>query len=227
MPRDDLLSTLRQTLPRLWRLRSQLQPTFHLDTVAAIDTAFLQHHGIRAVLWDVDGTVMSFHGGDVDPAFPHVRKLFRDGPGRHAILSNCHESRFEELGRMFPEVPIVRAYSTATGPIVRVKQRGGDTHTSHEVLELLNAGGRQIRKPSGELVGYCMHVLEEKDPNSVLIVGDQYVTDVASANLAGIRSAKVRTFRRDTFPRALRFSQALEATLYRVMHGRPVAEEPS
>jgi predicted HAD superfamily phosphohydrolase YqeG len=219
MPRDDLLSTLRQTIPRLWRLRNYLEPTFHLDTVAAIDAAFLQRHGVRAVLWDVDGTVMSFHGGDVDPAFPHVRDLFRDGPGRHAILSNCHESRFEELGRMFPEVPIVRAYSTANGPIFRVKQQGSDTHTSHEVSELLNAGGRQIRKPSGELVDYCMQLLGEKDPNSVLMVGDQYLTDVASANLAGIRSAKVRTFRRDTFPRAIRFSQSLEAMLYRAMNG--------
>ena len=221
MPRDDLLATLRQTLPRLWRLRHQLEPTFHVDSAVAIDAAFLERHGISAVLWDVDGTVMSFHGGDVDPEFPHVRKLFRDGPGRHAILSNCHESRFEELGRMFPEVHVVRAYSTANGPIFRVKQQGNDTHTSHEVLELLRAGGRQIRKPSGELVNYCMQLLGEKDPNSVLMVGDQYLTDVASANLAGIRSAKVRTFRRDTFPRALRLSQALEATLYTVMHGRP------
>ncbi len=67
-----------------------------------------------------------------------------------------------------------------------------------------------------------MELLAEKDQNRVLMVGDQYLTDVASANLAGIRSAKVRTFRRDTFPRSLRFSQALEVTLYRVMHGRPV-----
>ena len=219
----DYLAAFRQTVPRLWQLRSQLQPTFHVDTVAAIDAAFLQRHGIRAVLWDVDGTIMSYHGRDIDPGFTHVRELFRNGPARHAILSNCDEVRFEELGRIFPEVPIVRGYTTSDRSVFRSRTNGTDTHTPGEVERLLAAGGRQIHKPSGELVRYCMRALEVDDPDAVLMVGDQYLTDIASANLAGVRSAKVNTFSRGTFPRAIRFSQSLEALLYaavgRRIHG--------
>ena len=210
----DHLATLRQTVPRLWHLIGQLRPTFHLDTVAAVDAEFLRSHRIRAALWDVDGTIMSYHGRDVDPGFVHVRELFRTGPARHAILSNCDEVRFEELGRIFPEVPIVRGYTTSDGPVFRSRTNGTDTHTPGDVERLLAAGGRQIRKPSGELVRYCMRALEVDDPDAVLMVGDQYLTDIASANLAGVRSAKVKTFRRGTFPLQIRISQRIEALLY-------------
>ena len=215
----DHLATFRQIVPRLWQLLGQLRPTFHLDTVAAVDGAFLQRYGIRAVLWDVDGTIMSYHGRDIDPGFAHVRELFQNGPARHAILSNCDEVRFDELGRIFPEVPVVRGYTTSDGPVFRSKTNGTDTHTPGEVERLLAAGGRQIRKPSGELVRSCMRALEVDDPHAVLMVGDQYLTEVASANLAGVRSAKVKTFRRDTFPRAIRLSQRLEALLYAAVGG--------
>jgi predicted HAD superfamily phosphohydrolase YqeG len=42
------------------------------------------------------------------------------------------------------------------------------------------------------------------------MVGDQYWTDVAGAGLAGIRSAKVPTAGRSTFPPALRAFQTIE-----------------
>ncbi len=86
-----------------------------------------------------------------------------------------------------------------------------------QVSALLANGARQIRKPSGDLITYAMNVLGIDDPKSILMVGDQYLTDVASANLAGARSAKVRTFRRDTFPASIRFSQRLEQALNGLM----------
>lgn len=207
-------ATLRQSLPRLGRLITQLRPTFHLDSVNAVDGEFLRTNGVRAVLWDVDGTVMAYHAHDVDPQFPHVRMLLRDGPARHAILSNCDERRFEELGEIFPEVPLLRGYTTKQGAVFRRKLGGQDTHTAEAVEALLAAGGRQIRKPSGELIRYGMEVLDVDDAAAVLMVGDQYLTDVASANLAGAKSVKVRTFRRDTFPRDIQASQRIEQFLY-------------
>jgi predicted HAD superfamily phosphohydrolase YqeG len=191
-----------------------MRPTFDLDSAADVNAGFLERHGVQAVLWDVDGTVMAYHRQDVDPAFAHVRQLFRNGPARHAVLSNCDEERFEALGRIFPEVPIVRGYTTADGLVFRNRSGGRDTHEPEEVRELLANGDCQIRKPSGELVRYGMQLLEVGDPNSVLMVGDQYLTDVASANLAGARSAKVKTFRRDTFPLTIRVAQRLEQLLY-------------
>jgi predicted HAD superfamily phosphohydrolase YqeG len=188
--------------------------------VAEIDEVFLEQNGIRAVLWDVDGTLMSYHGKNVDPEFSHVRAMFRDGAARHAILSNCNEARFDELGRIFPEVPLLRAYSAPREDVFRFRLHEIDTHTPEDIEHLLATGGRQIRKPSGELIQHGMEVLKETDPQAVLMVGDQYLTDIASANLAGARSVKVETFRQDTFPRTLRVSQMLEGSLYKLFGGR-------
>jgi len=58
-------------------------------------------------------------------------------------------------------------------------------------------------------------------PEAALMVGDQYFTDIASANLAGVRSAKVPTLHRASFPAPVRWSQRLEAVLYRLKHGLP------
>ncbi|UCD23417.1 MAG: HAD hydrolase-like protein [Gemmatimonadota bacterium] len=215
MPLDHF-ATLRQSIPRMRHLVSQLEPTYRLETVAEINEAFLEQNGIRAVLWDVDGTLMPYHGKDVDPVFPHVRAMFRDGPARHAILSNCDEARFDELGHIFPEVPLLRAYSVPRETVFRFRLREIDTHTPEDIEHLLATGGKQIRKPSSELIRHGMDVLKETDPEAVLMVGDQYLTDIASANLAGVRSVKVETFRPDTFPRTLRVSQLLESLVYRL-----------
>jgi predicted HAD superfamily phosphohydrolase YqeG len=211
-------TTLRQSLPRLGHLLSQLQPTYHLDTVAEIDAAFLIELSIDAVLWDVDGTLMTYHGDEVDNRFSHIRNLFRNGPARHAILSNCDETRYETLSELFPEVHILRGYITADGLVYRHRLEGRDTHTGYEVNSILSNGGSQIRKPSRELIEYGRQVLEVDDPHSVLMVGDQYLTDIASANLAGVRSVKVRTFGPDTFPRPIRLSQRLENLLYAALY---------
>ena len=212
----DRLLTIRQTLPRIVALLPQLRPTWHVTSAAEVDAAFLERHEIAAVLWDVDGTVMAFHGSDIAHEFPHLRVLFRDGPGRHAILSNCDEPRFEVLGQIFPEVPVLRGYVTEAGMVFRHRRGGHDTHRREEVQGLLANGGRQLRKPSGDLVRYGMEVLEVVDGRAVLVVGDQYLTDIASANLASTRSAKVPTFRPETFPASLRASQRFERGLYRV-----------
>jgi predicted HAD superfamily phosphohydrolase YqeG len=214
------LVTLRQTIPRLRHVLSHVEPTFRFDTVAKIDAPFLIQRGIHAVLWDVDGTLMAYHAADIDVQFPLVRALFRDGPARHAILSNCDEQRFEQLGRIFPEVPLLRGYRTDDGPVFRHLWQGADTHTPEGVRRILSHGGTQIRKPSGDLVRYGMRVLDETDSQAVLVVGDQYLTDIASANLAGALSAKVPTFRQDTFPMVIRLSQRLENAVYRLVRRR-------
>ncbi len=212
------LATLRQSIPRIGKLLLHLEPTHHLESVADVNAAFLTAHGIRAVLWDVDGTLMAYHASDVDPTFSHVRAMFSDGPARHAILSNCDEDRFVALAKIFPEVPLIRGYGTVGGLVYRHRLGSVDTHSQADAARILAGGGRQIRKPSAELVRYGMRVLEESDPLTVLMVGDQYLTDVASANLAGVQSVKVRTFRQDSFPPSIRASQRIEQILYRFFY---------
>jgi predicted HAD superfamily phosphohydrolase YqeG len=51
-------------------------------------------------------------------------------------------------------------------------------------------------------------------------VGDQYFTDVAGANLAGVRSIKLPTLAKETFRIPVRISHALERAVYAILYGR-------
>jgi predicted HAD superfamily phosphohydrolase YqeG len=51
-----------------------------------------------------------------------------------------------------------------------------------------------------------------------MMVGDQYFTDVAGANLAGVLSVKVNTYDRSSFTLPIRIFQRAELVLYRVLH---------
>jgi len=57
------------------------------------------------------------------------------------------------------------------------------------------------------------------DPLTLMMVGDQYFTDVAGANLCGAVSVKVSTWRPDSFPLALRLFQWAEKVVYAVRYG--------
>ena len=216
VPRADWLTTARQTLPRLIRLVRELEPTYFLPDSRAVSPEFLRSEGIRAVVWDVDGTLMSYHAPAVDPEFvPTLQALEAMGVGQ-AILSNCGEERFVELGRMFPHWPVVRAYQLGSDRIYRVLLRGQDSLGTREASALLGQGAHQVRKPDGPLFLHTLGVLGDLQPEEALMVGDQHLTDIATANLASARSAKVPAWRRETFPFPVRASQWLELALYRL-----------
>ncbi|WP_428276433.1 HAD hydrolase-like protein [Candidatus Palauibacter sp.] len=218
------VQTSRRLLPRLRRLSREIRPTFHLDSVAEMSPGALRDLGVEAVLWDVDGTLMGHHEDSVDPALaPAFEALLAATGLRHAIVSNCEEERFAELGTIFPEVPAVLGYKTGTGPVFHIRRGAADEWRGRG-----DAGGasartlRPIRKPSRRLVRAALEELDLADrPDAALMVGDQYFTDIASANLAGVRSVKVRTLHRGSFPAPVRLSQRLEGVLYRLKHGRP------
>ncbi len=219
-PRDWLL-TARQTLPRLRRIIGKLKPTYHLDDVRGIDEKFLNTHSIQGLIWDVDGTLTNYHAMEVaDELRPHIKMLFADKSLKHAILSNCDERRFDELKAVFPRIPLIRAYQSPTGPVFRTALGDDDTHSRDHIIDLLAAGGQQIRKPSRELIEHATNVLGVP-PDRCVMIGDQYFTDVASANLAGARSIKVKTFGKRTFPRSIQITQKLELAIYRMLNGAP------
>ena len=197
-----------------------MRPTWWFTDISALTADRLVELGIAAAIWDVDGTLMSYHAEEVDPRFhAQIRALFRDSRVRHAILSNCGEERFLLLGRLFPEIPVMRGYRRRDGETVfRILHGGNDSLSG--VAALLADGAQPIRKPDGELVRRAMAALGVEEPARVVMIGDQYMTDVASANLAGARSIKVDTFRRDSFPLPVKLSQSLERMLYAIFHGR-------
>ncbi|MEZ4647409.1 MAG: HAD hydrolase-like protein [Candidatus Eisenbacteria bacterium] len=212
----DWLTTARQTLPRLIRLLDHLEPTYRFHDVRDVSPEFTAREGIAAVVWDVDGTLMSYHGTETDPLFvPNLEALASAGV-RQAILSNCGESRFLELGAMFPDFPIVRGYDLGGERVYRVLHQGVDSLGDGRAKELLGRGAHQVRKPDGPLLLATLGALGDIDPSTALMVGDQFLTDVATGNLAGARSGKLPAWAKDTFPATLRVSQGLERLLYRI-----------
>lgn len=212
-------TTFFQVLPRLASVLRQMRPTWHLDALAEVNADFLRRHRLRGLIWDVDGTLT----GDRRPALsPESAGPFLLLMGmkdlKHVCLSNAGEERYRQLGTMFPEMPILRVYERAGAVYYRRLQGTRDNWTADELNERLEAGWRVIRKPSAVLVDYAVRELGcTKD--EVLMIGDQYLTDVAGANLGGVRSVKLPTLARETFRPVVRFSQHLELALYAVLYG--------
>jgi len=214
---SDWVTTLRQTAPRLLQTIRAGHPDFEMPDVRAVTKEFLDRQGIELVLWDVDGTLMAYHAKAVAPEFAaHLEELLADASLTHVVLSNCGEDRFVELASIFPNWTLARAYSTKAGPILRLRTGDKDTHSDEEVRDLLAAGGRVIRKPSPLPFQLLLSEMGDVDPSATLMVGDQHLTDVAGANQAGVRSAKVVTYRPDSFPPILRVGQQIERALVRI-----------
>ncbi len=215
----DWVLTLKQTLPRVGTVLQNLRPTLHLPDLRAIDAALLAEHGIRGLIWDIDGTVMPNHAAAVHAEFAAAFGALVEHPAlRHVILSNSGERRFAELGTIFPQLPILRAYRTKRGPRFR-RLQGGVDHWSGADGEV--SGADVIKKPDAILIELALRELGVTDRDQVLMIGDQYFTDIAGANLGGVRSAKVDTLARETFTLPIRMFQRTEALLFRLLHGAP------
>ena len=215
----DWVLTLWQTVPRLGTVLRNLQPTLHLPDLRAIDAELLQELGIRAIIWDIDGTVMPSHAPAVHPELaPSFVRLIEDPSLKHVVLSNSGERRYTELGTIFPAIPILRAYKVKDGVSYRRLLQGAEAWSGASSPA---SGRKVIKKPDRMLIEFALKELEIDDRDRVLMVGDQYFTDVAGANLAGIRSVKVNTLERSSFALPVRTFQRAEAVVYRVLHGRP------
>ncbi len=94
---------------------------------------------------------------------------------------------------------------------------GADSWTPDELAARLAEGARVIRKPNRLLVEYAVRELEATR-DSVLMVGDQYLTDVAGANLAGVRSVKLPTVEPGSFRWSVRISQRIESLLFALLY---------
>jgi hypothetical protein len=168
----------------------------------------------------VDGTLTGDRRTDLIPesAGP-FRALLADESLRHVILSNASEVRFRQLGEMFPDIPLLRGYVHRGATRFRTLHRGVDSWTADQLEERLADGAHVLRKPNADLVAYAVRELRCEKAH-VAMVGDQYLTDVAGANLGGVRSIKLPTLAPETFRRAVRLGQIVETVLFAVVHGR-------
>jgi len=216
----DWLDTVRQSLPVAWRVARRTAPTFDLGSLAELDEAFLGEHGIRGLLWDVDGTLTHYHASGLAPEAEPVRPLLSRSDVAQAIVSNCDEDRFAELGRIFPGLPILKLYESAGGGVVgRRLERGRERWFTAESGALYDPPAVElvaVRKPDARIIRFGVEQLGVPS-GEVLMVGDQYWTDVAGAGLAGVRSARVPTAGRPTFPPALRAFQSFDGLVRRLL----------
>jgi predicted HAD superfamily phosphohydrolase YqeG len=222
----DWLRTVRQSLPRALRIARAMRPTWDLRSLDEIDAGFVGREGITGLLWDVDGTLTHYHGQSLAPeADARVTPLFRMAGLRHAIVSNCDDRRLIELAAMFPEIPVLKVYESGGARFGRRLLRGNDAW-----FELAEEGGHPVtrtvprpasrrvpvRKPSADIIRFAVNQLE-LEPSAVAMVGDQYWTDVAGANLGGVRSIRIPTVGRATFPPVLRWLQRVEGWMRHVL----------
>lgn len=217
---NSAFSTFFQTLPKLGAVLKRMRPTWHLSSLGELDAAFVARHGIQGLVWDVDGTLTGDRRPSVDPrANPAFRALLALPALKHVVLSNAGEERYVELGTVLPELTILRAYEKGEEILYRKRRGASDTWTPEEVERQIAAGARVIRKPNAILVEYAVRELG-LPAAGVVMVGDQYMTDVAGANMGGIRSVKLPTMARETFRTSVRFSQRLEQGIYALLYGR-------
>jgi HAD superfamily phosphatase (TIGR01668 family) len=214
-------TTLFQILPRLATVVRHMRPTWHLAALADVTPPFLAQHGIKGLIWDVDGTLTGDRQVALEPAAAvPFRVLLGHLALSHVVLSNASEERYRQLGTIVPQLPILRAYQHGADVKFRRLKGPSDSWSAAELEAALAAGYQVIRKPDARLVDYALRELG-LTRQDVAMIGDQYMTDVAGANLGGVRSIKLPTIAGPTFRRVVRFSQRLEAVIYFVLHGIP------
>jgi predicted HAD superfamily phosphohydrolase YqeG len=212
-------TTFVQVVPRLALLVGKMRPTWRVRSLAEVSPEFLRANGVHGLIWDVDGTLTGDRKRELLPesAGP-FRALLADEALRHVILSNASEERFLQLGEMFPTIPVLRGYALRGELLFRKLARGTDCWTAEELAARLAAGAHVIRKPSAELVELAVRELA-CETGEVAMVGDQFLTDVAGANLGGVRSIKLPTLAPETFRHSVRLGQIAENALYALAHG--------
>lgn len=214
----DYLGTLKHFFTNLAvnLSHANILPDFSFVSVNDITPKFLEEKGIEAVIWDVDGTLMRYHGNSVDESIKAAFfRLISEKGLRHAILSNSGEKRFSELGDIFPAIPILRMYESNTGIIERrlykhndhfaMKQKGAYYFGDRNGLELnydlsfeaqkesrntyariISQMYHTIKKPDTRLIEYAMKELGISEPKKVAMIGDRAFTDITGGNQAGV-----------------------------------------
>ena len=224
---ETLWGTLRQSAPQVGPVVRHMRPTWRFRTLASVTPAFLSRHGIEGVIWDVDGTLTAYHHHQLDPSVePTLRALVALPNVRHAIVSNSPEGRFAALGTLFPTMRVVRVYNADGVLHPRTLFHGEDSMTPEARAALDNAGAYALRKPSRQLLEQTLAVLECR-ASQVVMIGDQYLTDIAGAGMAGVRSIKVDPIVPTSFPLSLRAAQLAERVLFAGRYGRSSLSDPS
>ncbi|MDO8642402.1 MAG: HAD hydrolase-like protein [Candidatus Woesearchaeota archaeon] len=232
----DALATAAQFVRRMptnWAAKNFF-PNAEIDSLAD-ERLFplLEEKGIKGVIVDVDSTITKYHGTEVDDTVADTfAQLCETYPV--VILSNSNEARFCELGTVFPDIPVLRAYEGRTAELrwhgfraYRRLFRGFSTldpdphfDSSPEVRSIHQTDSpglhprltyyRALRKPNPLLFNYAQRELGINDQKKVVVIGDRHSTDISGGNQAGMYTIKVAPLRPETEPFTAKLGRRIE-----------------
>jgi predicted HAD superfamily phosphohydrolase YqeG len=192
--------------------KQNLTPNLHVRSINEITSALLAEHGIEALLFDVDSTLMPHHDQQLHAELAGAYNDLQDY--KKVILSNSSKRRYWELGRIFSGVPVLRMYQNNKGLPLYQKLHHGESHiaidsggqtefvyvgnivkgVSEEEKDAL-VGYRKVPKPDSRLVIYGMRVMGVHDVEKVALIGDRRTTDISGGNQAGVFTILVDPFK--------------------------------
>lgn len=145
-------------------------------TPEALEQVGLGH--VKAIGWDVDGTLMPFHADHVKSAEREMMQGLADAAVTQAILSNAPApERLQQLREMFP---VVHEDLVITSGMITPE--GGDPRKYGKPNRLMFD---EFRQRASEIRG------EELSFDECLMVGDQMFKDVWAARRLGMNAIHV------------------------------------
>jgi predicted HAD superfamily phosphohydrolase YqeG len=200
------MRTVLHAAGQLPQLLTALDPMEELPGVAAITPAFLREKRIAGIIWDLDGTLTSHGASEIHPGVhAHVMRLLQIGELHDVVLSNARSQRLRALSACLPGIPFIKGYQAGSNLAFRIFQDGKDSWTDGVKRE-----AAAVRKPDQRLVEFAIAQTGVTDRDRIALVGDQYITDIAPANLASLLSVKVPTLEPASFPLPVRALQLAE-----------------
>jgi predicted HAD superfamily phosphohydrolase YqeG len=172
------------------------------------DSGSEPHEGVAGIIWDLDGTLTSHGASEIHPeVHAHLTRLQTE-EFRNVVLSNARSPRLRTLSKDWPGVPFVKGYQVGPSLAFRIFESGQESWSGGPT-----ARRAAVRKPDMRLVEFAIEQTDLSDRDRIALVGDQYVTDIAPANLAGLHSVKVPTLKPASFPLPVRALQVAEHVL--------------
>lgn len=145
-----------------------LRPAYMAKSVAGITPESLPH--IQTIAFDVDGTLSDYHTSEIEPRIKDTLLNLGDAGYTLYIISNAYTARVDELNHIYGEF-VEEVISPAT-----VTPTGENP--------------KSYRKPRPDMLQYAIRE-SSSEPQETLMVGDQLLKDVVSANRAGAESLLV------------------------------------
>lgn len=157
---------------------------------------------IKAAAFDVDGTLMNYHGEQFDEEVKESLLLLGSAGIKLFIISNAYDARVDELDRIVTRsgLPFRDIYTPAS-----VTPPGEEP--------------KHYRKPRPDMLQKIMKD-HELNPKNVLMIGDQLAKDIVSANRADVHSLLVPRRGEGDDWRVRQFQRPVE-TLMRPLIGLP------